>query len=153
MAFAHFLAAGGALFAIPLTWRCKPQSGAAIDLAPSMHWPAPIVSAAVEADAGPVLVTIEYHVSHGKREMFLMAVDKLARERRRDGAYAWGIFEDVAQSGRFIETFTVESWLEHLRQHERVTNADRVIEEHVHGLLQTSPKITHLVAPRRSADV
>src|SRR6185295_16855029 len=96
------------------------QSGAAIDLAPSMHWPAPIVSAAVEADAAPVLVTIEYHVSHGKREMFLMAVDKLARERRRDGAYAWGVFEDVARSGRFIETFTVESWLEHLRQHERV---------------------------------
>ena len=26
-----------------------------------------------------------------------------------------------------METFFVESWLEHLRQHQRVTNADRVL--------------------------
>ena len=37
---AHFIAALGALVSIPVTWRWKLQTGAALDLAPSMHWPA-----------------------------------------------------------------------------------------------------------------
>jgi hypothetical protein len=41
---AHFIAAAGALLAIALTWRWKLQTGAAIDLTPSMHWPQPIVT-------------------------------------------------------------------------------------------------------------
>jgi hypothetical protein len=75
------------------------------------------------------------------------ALEKLARERRRDGAYAWGVFEDAAAEGRMVETFLVESWLEHLRQHERVTNADRVLQETVHRFqVEGAPKITHLIA-------
>jgi hypothetical protein len=53
----------------------------------------------------------------------------MRRIRRRDGAIHWGVYEDTAQHGTVIETFTVESWLEHLRQHDRVTNADRVLQE------------------------
>ena len=41
-----------------------------------------------------------------KRELFLAALEELSRERRRDGAYAWGIFEDTAAAGRFIETMS-----------------------------------------------
>jgi hypothetical protein len=79
-------------------------------------------------------------------------MDRIGRERQRDGAYSWGIFEDVAQPGRFLETFLLESWLEHLRQHERVTNADRVMEESVHGLLTAEPTVTHLVAPAEASE-
>ena len=46
-----------------------------------------------------------------------------------------------------METFLVESWLEHLRQHERVTKADRANEERVRSLLRSDPKTTHLVTP------
>jgi Transmembrane secretion effector len=42
----------------------------------------------------------------------------------------------------------VDSWLEHLRQHQRVTKADRSIEERVRGLLREAPRVTHYVAPR-----
>ena len=149
---AHFIAAAGALLAIPLTWRWKLQTGAGVDLTPSMHWPAPIVGKEVESDAGPVLVTVEYRVEPENRESFLAALDRLARERGRDGAFVWGIYEDTAEHGRFLETFLVESWLEHLRQHERVTNADRVLQDHIHRLLREAPKVTHLIAaesPRR----
>ena len=149
---AHFIAAAGALLAIPLTWRWKLQTGAGLDLTPSLHWPAPIVSREVESDAGPVLVTVEYRIDPKNREAFLAALDRLGRERGRDGAYAWGVYEDTAERGRFVETFQVESWLEHLRQHERVTNADRVLQEHIHRLLREAPKVAHLVAaesPRR----
>jgi hypothetical protein len=64
-----------------------------------------------------VLVTVEYRIDPADRD----ALARLEHGRRRDGAYAWGVFEDAAQEGRIIETFLIESWMEHLRQHERVT--------------------------------
>ena len=59
---AHFLAAAGAILTIPLTWRWKLQTGAKIDLTPSMHWPTPVLSHKVEQDRGPVLITVEYRI-------------------------------------------------------------------------------------------
>jgi MFS family permease len=146
---ALFAAALGALLAIPLTWRWKLQTGARIDLTPSMHWPPPVLSEYVESDAGPVLITVEYRVDPKQRDAFLEALEPLSRERARDGAYAWGIFEDLADTGRFVETFMLESWLEHLRQHARITNADRVLQEQVNSLVTSSPRISHLVAASR----
>jgi predicted MFS family arabinose efflux permease len=144
---AHFIAAAGALVAIPITWRWKLQTGTAIDLTPSMHWPTPVIALEVEPDRGPVLVTVEYRIDPYNREAFLRALEKLAHERRRDGAYAWGVFEDAGDEGRFLETFLVESWLEHLRQHERVTNADRILQIAVHRYhLEGTPKVTHFIA-------
>jgi MFS family permease len=144
---AHFLAAAGALIAIPLTWRWKLQTAVGLDLTPSMRWPAPVISHDVEQDQGPVMVTVEYQVEEAKREAFLIALDMLSHERRRDGAYAWGVFEDTAHEGRFVETFLVESWLEHLRQHQRVSNADRVIQDAVDQFdLAGEPKVSHLIA-------
>jgi transmembrane secretion effector len=143
----HFLAAAGALAAIPLTWRWQLQTGANINLAPSMHWPTPILSHDVEQDRGPVLVTVQYRIDPHDRELFLAALEKLGYERRRDGAYAWGVFEDAAEEGHIVETFFVESWLEHLRQHERVTQADRVLQELVNRFhIGDAPKVTHLIA-------
>jgi MFS family permease len=144
---AHFIAAACSLIAIPLTWRWKLQTGAEIDLSPSMHWPAPVTAFDIEHERGPVLVTVEYRVDPTNREPFLRALDRLGHERRRDGAYAWGIFEDAAEPGRYLETFLVESWLEHLRQHERVTKADRVMQEAVERFhLDGEPKVTHFIA-------
>ncbi len=72
----------------------------------------------------------------------------LGKERRRDGAFAWGIFQDAAAPGRIIEYFLEESWLEHLRHHERVTQADRDIQERVHALHigADPPRVTHYLA-------
>ena len=144
---AHFLAAAGTIAAIALTWRWKLQTGAGVDLTPSMHWPAPITAQAIEQDRGPVLVTVEYRIRPADREEFLEALARLEHERRRDGAYAWGVFEDAAEEGRMVETFLVESWMEHLRQHERVTNADRLVQDAVHRFtLSGAPKVTHFIA-------
>jgi predicted MFS family arabinose efflux permease len=144
---AHFLAAAGAVAAIALTWHWKLQTGAGIDLTPSMHWPAPLTTQDIAQDRGPVLVTVEYCIRPQDRDAFLEAMAKLEHERRRDGAYRWGIFEDAAEAGRMVETFLVESWMEHLRQHERVTNADRVLQEAVRKFhLIGAPKVTHLIA-------
>jgi MFS family permease len=144
--FALFIAAVGAMVAIPLTRAWKLQTGTLDDLSPSMHWPAPITTSEIEPDRGPVLVTVEYHIDPKNREPFLHALAHSARERRRDGAYDWGIFEDPAKEGRFIETFLTDSWLDHLRQHQRVTKADRIVEQVVRRFqVGDGPKTTHLI--------
>jgi hypothetical protein len=144
---ALFVAAAGAIAAIPLTWHWKLQTAAGIDLTPSMHWPTPVLSHDIEQDRGPVLVTVEYEVEPRNRKAFLAALNKLGHERRRDGAYAWGVFEDPSHEARFLETFLVESWLEHLRQHERVTNADRVLQNAIrHYHVKGESKVAHFIA-------
>jgi MFS family permease len=144
---AHFIAAIGAVLAIPATWRWKLQAGTGIDLTPSMHWPAPIIAQGIEQDRGPVLVTVEYRIRPQDREAFLATIEKLGYERRRDGAFRWGVYEDAADEGRIVETFLVDSWMEHLRQHERVTNADRLEQEAVDRFqLAGEPKVTHFIA-------
>jgi predicted MFS family arabinose efflux permease len=143
---AHYLAATGAVLAIPLTWRWKLQTAAGLDLTPSMHWPA-VTALDIAQDRGPVLVAVEYRIRPEDREAFLQAIARLEHGRRRDGAYAWGIFEDAAEPGRMVETFLVESWMEHLRQHERVTNADKLVQDAVDRFhLSGEPKVTHFIA-------
>jgi MFS family permease len=150
---ALFIAAAGTVLVIPLTWRWKLQTAAGLDLRPSMHWPVPSAAGEIEHDRGPVLVTVEYRVDPAQREPFLIALERGAHERRRDGAYAWGVFEDAAVAGRFVETFLVESWLEHLRQHERVTHADRALEDAVRRYqVKGLPKVTHYIAARSDED-
>jgi hypothetical protein len=147
LANAHYLASAGAVAAIVVTWPWKLQTGASVDLSPSMHWPTPLTVQPIEQDRGPVLVTVEYRINPRDREAFLEALAPLEHERRRDGAYVWGVFEDTAEAGRMVETFLVESWLEHLRQHERVTNADRLVQECVYRFnLSGMPKVTHFIA-------
>jgi MFS family permease len=144
---AHFIAATAALVTIPLLWKWKLQTGAALDLTPSMHWPEPVLAHEVEQDRGPVLVTVEYLIRPEDRTTFLVALSKLGDERRRDGAFDWWIFEDVAKPGRFVETFMLDSWIEHMRQHARVSNTDRELQERVRDFdIQGTPQVTHFVA-------
>jgi MFS family permease len=145
---ALLIAAAGALIAVPLLWRWKLQTGADFDFTPSMHWPEPVLSRDIEADRGPVLVSVEYRIRPEDREAFLKAIAKLSDERRRDGAFDCEIFEDLSQQGRFIEIFMLDSWAEHMRQHERVSQADREQQELVARFQHDGdPKVTHLIAP------
>ena len=144
------IAATGAVITVALTWRWRIGGIEQVDLSPSMHWPTPIVHDAVTHDRGPVLVTIRYEVRGEKTAEFLTAIRLLGKRRRRDGAFLWSVFEHAEKPNRFIESFSVESWLEHLRQHERVTDADRVLQADVRSLLVagSEPAVTHYVAPR-----
>ena len=143
----HFTAATAALITIPLLWSWKLQTGAALDLTPSMHWPEPVLAQEVEEDRGPVLVTVEYLIRPEDRAPFLVALTKLGDERRRDGAFDWWLFEDVEKPGCFLETFMLDSWIEHMRQHARVSNTDRELQERVRGFhIQGTPQVTHFLA-------
>jgi hypothetical protein len=76
----------------------------------------------------------------------------LARQRawrRGDGAFAYGLYEDAADPGRWLEWFLVESWAEHLRQHARVTRADADVEAEAKTfhLGPEPPVVAHHLAP------
>ncbi len=147
---ALFIAAAGTLAAIPASYGAKLQTGLRLDLEPSLHWRFPRVAFDVGWRQGPALVTIRYRINPADRDRFLAAMREIGAERKRDGAYAWGMFEELAEAGRFTETFLIESWLELMHLYERVTNADRRLEESVRQLILDKPEITHLVAPRRA---
>jgi MFS family permease len=117
------IGAASLLLAAILLHRVRLPVGEA-DLVPSNHWPEPLTASLIEHDRGPVLILIEYRVARENRAPFLEMLTRLSQERRRDGAYSWGITEDAADPERMVEWFMVESWAEHLRQHRRVSHAD-----------------------------
>jgi hypothetical protein len=75
-------------------------------------------------------------------------LNRLADERRRDGAYQWGIMRDAADPALFTEYFLVASWVEHERQHGRVTKADADLQAEARAfhLGPESPAVRHLLA-------
>jgi MFS family permease len=121
---------------------------AEIDLTP-VHW-AP-AHAAVEPvpDDGPVLVTVEWRIDPTHVDVFAEAMVPVERQRRRDGAMHWGLFHDIAEPGRMVESFTVATWAEHERQHHRSVAEDRIGQETARRLLiADEPVVTHFVATR-----
>src|SRR6266446_1865638 len=124
--------------------------GASIALASSAHWSEPHLDVVPAPDEGPVRVEVEYRVDPANAGAFVEAIGHLEPIRRRDGAISWAVYQDPAHEGRYVETFVVESWLEHLRQHERITVGDRTVQEgirrfHIAG---TPPVVTHLIAAK-----
>jgi MFS family permease len=121
------------------------------DLTPSLHWPEPAMAEPVAHDRGPVLVMVTYRIRQADRAAFLTALQRLSEERRRDGAYAWGISEDAADPEHIVEWFFVESWAEHLRQHKRVSKADADIQAEARRFHQgvEPPQVQHFLAVDR----
>ena len=62
---------------------------------------------------------------------FLRAMDELGQERKRDGAFAWGVFEDMAEFGRFEEGYYDRIVARAQALRERVTNEDRMLEDEI----------------------
>jgi hypothetical protein len=151
---ALLIAAGGALVSGVLTGRVPLQAGGELDLAPAAHWPQPVVAGSIEHDRGPVMVTVEYRVDPGQATAFLETLESLAQARRRDGAFAWGIFCDAAEPDRFLEYFLEESWVEHLRHHARVTQSDRDVQARVQAFHRgpEPPRVTHYLAADAAAN-
>ncbi len=128
--------------------RFRLGDAARVNVTPSGHWPQPVVAADLHDDRGPVLVTIEYRVDPTRRQDFLHRLQPLGHARRRNGALQWGVAEDSTQPGVYLEYFVDASWREHLRQHERVTEDERALQD---ALLETladptqRPQVRHFI--------
>jgi len=142
---ALLISAASAVLAAVMARKFSLGSEEAPDLAPSGHWPHPPIAEEPDKNRGPVLVTIEYEIALDQRTAFLHAIQSLGVIRRRDGAFAWGVFENLAALGHYIEIFQVDSWLDHLRQHARITREDQRIQEAINRfhIGEAAPKISH----------
>jgi MFS family permease len=145
------VAGAGLAIAALLAHRAPLPSGDG-DLTPSLHWPEPAMAELVAHDRGPVMIMVTYRVQQADRSAFLTALERLSEERRRDGAYAWGVSEDAADPEHIVEWFFVESWAEHLRQHKRVSKADADIQAETRRFHQGTepPLVQHFLAVGRS---
>jgi len=145
------IAAAGMALAIVATWRFKLGAHQLLDFTPTMDWPLPVLAETPEPDV-PVMVTITYHTQPDKRAEFVAAMQEVRKMRRRNGAYFWQLFHDSEDPTRFIETFMDESWMEHLRQHERASVADREIQRRAKQYLVEggSTRSSHWLADRES---
>jgi len=114
-----------------------------LDLTPWNHWRTPAVGGHQKLD-GPVLVIVEYEVEPEQASDFLVAIYEYGRIRRRDGASRWGICRDLVLPDRYLETFIVSSWDEHLRQHDRLTRADSQLEKRIRTYSSQEPSVRHL---------
>lgn len=59
-----------------------------------------------------------------------------------------GEFSDMTHPDVYIESFLIDSWAEHLRQHERITVIDRTVEDlalsfHIDN---QPPVVSHFIA-------
>jgi MFS family permease len=144
-------AAIGMVAAIALTWKFKLGQHQALDFTPAMDWPMPVLAETPEPDA-PVMVSIGYRIQPGKRAEFVAAMQDVREMRRRNGAYFWQLFHDSEDPTRFVEAFMDESWVEHLRQHERASVADREIQRRAKQYLVEGEETysSHWLADRES---
>ena len=149
VATALVVAAAGQTVALVLALRWRLPQDSATDLASSNHWAEPVVSARPAEDRGPVLIEIEYRIDPARLAEFVSALRRFRAERYRDGAMRWDVWEDVAEPGRVIESFVVESWVEHQRQHARVTRADQLDQQTLHAFHRGDqpPAVRHLLKP------
>jgi hypothetical protein len=146
---AMLIASGGLAIACLFTRRWPVSGNDHLDLTPSKHWRTPEPKLTIEPHQGPVMVTVRYEVDDTNVQEFLQEMQRLGKSRQRDGAVSWYIFADASQPGSYVETYVINTWLDHLRQHERISKQDAEIQYRIRTLLQpgSEPIVTHFVKP------
>jgi hypothetical protein len=88
---------------------------------------------------------VKYIIDPATASDFLHHIHQYERVRRRDGATSWGVFADTEASDTYLESFKIDSWAEHQRQHNRFTLADRELEAQVLRYAISPVEIKHFV--------
>lgn len=142
------IAAIGMVVASAAVLRWRLETSPSLDLGPAQL--ASLSGNEMEHDRGPVMISIEYDIDPADVAGFRAAIQEMRHVRRRSGALSWAVYEDMENPLRHVEVFVVESWLEHLRQHERHTVNDQMLKGRVHAFHRgaSPPLVRHLIAPK-----
>ena len=118
-----------------------------LDRRAALFWPEPQLAFDADPNSGPVMVETVYSIAPDREEAFLDAMVQVRLSRLRTGASRWVLFRDGEIPHTFVETFVVDSWEEHLRQHrDRLTGADRDFDAKARGLSDPPSQTRHLIA-------
>ncbi|EGT5738504.1 MFS transporter, partial [Cronobacter dublinensis subsp. dublinensis] len=103
----------------------------------------------ISHERGPVMVMYEYQIDPEDVYDFVVCVQEIRRVRQRGGALSWSVYEDIQRPGVFVESFVVGTWIEHLRQQERHTVNDLLIQSRVQAFHRGGqlPLARYFIAP------
>jgi MFS family permease len=92
-------------------------------------------SVEIHSASGPIVVVIEYRVPPENAVEFAAAINEIGRIRRRDGARAWSICQDIDAVDLWVERFENPTWLDYLRWRTRPTQSDQAVRERLAQLV------------------
>ena len=92
-------------------------------------------SVEIHSASGPIVVVIEYCVPPGNAMEFAAVINDVGRIRRRDGARAWSICQDIDAVDLWVERFECPTWLDYLRWRTRPTQSDLAVRERLTRLI------------------
>jgi len=157
------LLAGGVADAIGAPWAVTALCGAAV-LVGMAAWRMPIVGIAdvsapatpegydltphgdTEIEGGPVLVLNSWTIDEARLAEFIGAMAELRRVRMRTGAFRWRLYRHFEDPRRMTEAFSLGTWDEHVRQHQRIDAVDVEIIQRARSFdVAGGPRARHLV--------
>ena len=92
---------------------------------PEPEAPAPELAPNLPGSRGRILETMRYRVALSDRATFLAAMGEVKHVRGRAGVLVWRLYEDVAHPEGWMEVWAVQNWTDHLREQDRLSDADR----------------------------
>jgi MFS family permease len=125
----------------------------ALNLDPLARWREPAVALEIQPRSGPIVVTVEYRIRQHDVLEFLAAMAERRRIRRRDGAQRWSLLRDLSDPEIWIERFQNPTWLDYVRQSQRVTHDDAAVVERIRTLHvgPEKPRVRRLIERQTSA--
>jgi len=124
-----------------------------LNLDPLARWTEPEVAFDIQPRSGPIVVTIEYRIREKDVLEFLAVMAERRRVRRRDGAQRWSLLRDLADPELWIERYQSPTWLDYVRQNQRVTKDDAAIGDRIRALHvgPDKPRVRRMIERQTSA--
>lgn len=107
-------------------WLRMPRIGARGEEAEMLDDPE--VRLALTARSGPLVVEVEYRVAQENARAFHTVMQDVQLARQRNGAYGWSIARDIADPELWTERYHCPTWLDYLRQRNRLTQPERALD-------------------------
>lgn len=138
---------------VALGWRFAQPQTEELKLDLLKRWKEPEIALEIEQRSGPVVVTIEYRIREEDVLEFLAAMADRKRIRRRDGARHWSLLRDLSEPDLWIERYHSPTWLDYVRQNQRVTEDDAVVWDRIHSLHRgpDKPRVRRMIERQTSS--